>query len=74
MASVGHPELVVTDETPEFIARVFDELAPQVLAGRTVEPGNTFELAEAGLTLPWRQTSVAVQAAGSRRKKPASTS
>jgi hypothetical protein len=44
MTRVGHPELVLVDEPPEVVARVFETLAPQILAGRTLEAGTRLEL------------------------------
>lgn len=40
---IGHPELVVVGEPMDVTNRVFSTLAPQVLAGRTYEPGTPFE-------------------------------
>ena len=35
----------MVDEPPEVTARLFETLAPQVLAGRTIDPGSTLDLA-----------------------------
>lgn len=43
MIRSGHAELVVLDEPPDVVNRLFGTLAPQIAAGRVLDPGSTIE-------------------------------
>lgn len=44
MIRSGHAELVVLDEPPDVVNRLFETLAPQLAAGRVLTPGSSVEL------------------------------
>jgi hypothetical protein len=45
MIGAGHPELVVVDEPMTITNELFATLAPEVLAGHSLDAGSTFDLA-----------------------------